>query len=161
MSVTWPIYRTGLSALVEESVTGLEVVVGMLIGWFARRAKHVGQQVDKKVDEALDAGLQKVHDLVAGKLHDEPALKVLEGEVVNNGEASTRTQARVRLALEEAVDTDKAFASQLDAAVQAAGGPTAGAHGVAISGGVNATGGGIAIGGVTGGSVSMTREDPS
>jgi hypothetical protein len=146
-------------------VTGLEVVVGMLIGWFARRAKHVGEQVDKKVDEALDAGLEKVHDLVAGKLHDEPALKVLEGEVVDNGEASTRTQARVRLALEEAVDTDKAFATQLDAAVQAAqaaaGGPTAGPQGVAISGGVNATGGGIAIGGVTGGSVSMTREDPS
>src|ERR671930_69002 len=123
----------------------------MLVGWFARRAKHAGEQVDKKVDEALDAGLQKVHDLVAGKLHDEPALKVLEGEVVETGEATTRTQARVRLALEEAVDTDQTFATQLTAAaeeVRAAQttGPVAGPHGVAITGGVTATDGGIAIG---------------
>jgi hypothetical protein len=148
-------------------VTGLEIVVGMLVGWFARRAKHVGEQVDKKVDQALDAGLEKVHDLVAGKLHDEPALKVLEGEVVDTGEATTRTQARVRLALEEAVDTDKTFATRLETAAEevravqiAAGGPVAGPHGVAITGGVTATGGGIAIGGITGGSVSVTREDP-
>jgi hypothetical protein len=114
-------------------VTGLEIVVGMLVGWFARRAKHAGEQVDKKVDEALDAGLNKLHDLVAGKLHDEPALKVLEGEVVDTGEATTRTQARVRLALEEAVDTDKTFATQLEAlaaevraAQAAAGGPSPG-----------------------------------
>jgi hypothetical protein len=149
-------------------VTGLEIVVGMLVGWFARRAKHAGEQIDKKVDDALDTGLQKLHDLVAGKLHDEPALKVLEGEVVDTGEATTRTQARVRLALEEAVDTDKTFATQLTAATEevraaqtAAGAPVAGPgpHGVATHGGVTATHGSIAIGGVTGGSVSVTRED--
>lgn len=141
-------------------MTGLEVVVGMLVGWFARRARHVGERVDERVDEALDKGLDKVHDLITGKLHDEPALKILESEVLETGETSTRTRARVRLALEDAVETDETFAAALDTAVKEVQGTTAGTAGVAISGGVTASHGGVAIGGVTGGSLSIGREDP-
>jgi hypothetical protein len=150
---------------------GLEFVVGLLISWFARRAKHAGEQVDRKVDAALDkalgSGLNKIHDLIVTKLHDEPALKVLKGEVAHTGEASTRTQARVRLALEEAVDTDDAFAAQLATAVEevlalraSVEGQAAAQQSVTISGSVVASNGGIAIGGVTGGSVSLSTEDP-
>jgi hypothetical protein len=151
-------YGPGVAAAGEELLTGLEVAVGMLIGWFARRARHVGERVDEKVDEALDKGLDKVHDLITGKLHDEPALKVLEGEVVDTGEATTRTRSRVRLALEEAVETDDTFAADLTHAVREvqANAPA----GISITGGVSATQGGIAIGGITGGTVSFGREDP-
>jgi hypothetical protein len=142
--------------------------LGILIGWFARRARHVGERLDEKVDEVLDHGLEKVHDLVSAKLHGEPALTTLEGEVVENGEPTDRTKTRVQLALEEAVETDQVFADALGAAVaqvQAAerqtGVANATDHGIANTGDLNATNGGVVIGGVTGGTVSLHRADPS
>jgi hypothetical protein len=141
-------------------VTGLEVVVGFLVAWVVRKANRVGQRADEIADEALDAGLDRVHALVSAKLGTDPALERLELEAGDTGEVGTRTQARVRMALEEAVEEDATFAAELDQAVRAVPSQAqAGAQGVAITGGVNATRGGIAIGGVTGGSVSF--QDPT
>jgi hypothetical protein len=135
-------------------MTGLEIVVGFLASWAVRKARRVGMRFDVEVDQALDAGLDRLHEVVVGKLGEEPALVKLTTEVEQSGEASTRTQERVRLALEDAAETDSGFASDLAAVVQQlqdiqrqAGVAVAGQHGVAISGDVYADRGAVAIGG--------------
>ncbi len=138
-------------------MTGLEVVVGFLVAWGLRKAGRVGEHVDAMVD----AGLDRLYDVVAAKLGADPALERLQLEAAESGEVGDRTQARVRMSLEEAVEEDPEFARQLEAAAQqAAGQSVAGERGVAVTGGVNASGSGIAIGGVTGGSVAFGT-DPS
>lgn len=150
----------------EYLVTGLEIVVGFLVAWAVRKSRRVAGRVDAEVDQAMDAGLDRLHKLVAGKLTGEPSLAKLQAEVEESGSASPRTQDRVRLALEDAAENDTVFTAELATVVkqlQASGqhaGPTAGDHGVAITGGVRADGSGIAIGGVTGGHVSLPGERP-
>jgi hypothetical protein len=141
---------------------GLEIVAGFLVAWAVRKVRRVGTRVDAEVDQALDAGLDRLHELVAGKLGQEPALVKLTTEVEQSGEASSRTQERVRLALEDAAETDSGFASDLAAVVEhlqdiqgQAGVAIAGQHGVAVSGDVQADRGAVAIGGVSGGTVSI------
>jgi hypothetical protein len=145
-------------------VGGLELVVGFLIAWAARKARRVGERVDAEADRLLDVGLDRLHDVVVGKLGGDTALARLESEASEAGEASTRTKARVRLALEDVVEDDPDFAAQVQEAltqVQAVAGAHATAHGIAIGGDVRADTGGIAIGGVTGGRVSIgDRPDP-
>lgn len=143
-------------------MTGLEIAVGFLVGWAVRKARTVGTRVDAEVDQALDAGLDRLHELVAGKLGEEPALVKLTTEVEQAGEVSARTQERVRLALEDAAEADSGFASDLAAVVQQlqeiqrrVGVAVAGQHGVAVSGDVQADRGAIAIGGISGGTVSI------
>ncbi|MEU9282548.1 hypothetical protein AB0D87_50360 [Streptomyces sp. NPDC048342] len=150
-------------------MTGLEIVVGFLVTWAARKVRRVGTRVDAEVDQALDVGLDRLHELVADKLGEEPALVKLAAEVEQSGEASSRTQERVRLALEDAAETDSGFASDVAAVVQQlqdmqrqAGVAVAGQQGVAVSGGVQADRGAVAIGGVSGGTVSIgVPPDPS
>lgn len=150
-------------------MTGLEIAVGFLVGWAVRKIRRVGQRVDAEVDQTLDSGLDRLHELVSSKLGGEPALIKLVAEVEQSGEASPRTQERVRLALEDAAENDAGFASELAALVQQlqdvqhqAGVVIAGQQGVAISGGVQADRGAIAVGGVTGGTVSIgVPPDPS
>jgi hypothetical protein len=135
-------------------MTGLELVVGYLIAWGVRKARRVGQRADAEVDQALDAGMDRLHELVVGKLGVDPALTALERESVA-GEVSPRTRQRVQLSLEDAAESDEGFKARLDemlAQVQAAGRQAgqgvavAGAQGVAVVGGVSirAEGGGVA-----------------
>lgn len=145
-------------------MTGLEIAVGFLVGWAVRKFRRAAQGVDAEVDRALDTGLDRLHDLVSSKLGADPALAQLNTEVEQAGQPSDRTQQRVQLALEEAADSDTAFATDLTAILehlqnleQQAGGSTTGRHGVAISGGVHADRGSVAIGGVTSGNVSISR----
>lgn len=141
-------------------MTGLEVAVGFLIAWFARKAGRVGKRIDGLTDEMLDAGLDRLHDLVSGKLGADPALKQLEAEAWASGDARTRTRDRVRLALEEATERDPAFATDLVGVLEKLrSSPAAGARGVAIGGDVRADGGGVAIV-MTGGSVNVAPPDP-
>ncbi|WP_103348826.1 chromosome partitioning protein [Amycolatopsis sp. CA-128772] len=135
-------------------MTGLEVAVGWLIAWAVRKAGRVGKRVDAEVDQAIDAGLDRLHDLVAAKLGDDPALEKLREEAAQTGEVGTRTQARVRLALEDAVEQDPVFTAAVEKAVaelEASGG----SHNVVVHGDVRADRGGISIGGVTGGQVNF------
>jgi hypothetical protein len=136
-------------------MTGLEVAVGWLIAWAVRKAGRVGKRVDAEADQVIDAGLDRLHDLIAAKLHDDPALEKLREEAAKTGEVGTRTQARVRLALEDAAEQDPAFSTALEQAVaelEASGG----SHNVVVHGDVRAEHGGISIGGVTGGQVTFT-----
>lgn len=151
-----------------DVVIGFEVAVGFLIAWVVRKVGRVGRRVDIEVDQVMDAGLDRLHDLVAAKLGGDPALEKLRSEASDAGEVGARTQARVRMALEEAAEQDPVFAAEFEAAVSQVqamqrgdGGAAVGERGVAVAGGVHADSGGVAVGGVTGGSVSCgERRDP-
>jgi hypothetical protein len=147
-------YCTGVDRAVIAVEKALEV--------YGAPVHRVGRRVDAGVDQALDTGLDRLHELVAGKLGLDPALVKLTAEIEQSGEPSSRTQERVRLALEDAAETDTGFASDLAAVVKQlqdiqhrAGVTLAGQHGVAVSGDVQADRGGVAIGGVSGGTVSI------
>ena len=148
-------------------MTGLELVVGYLIAWGVRKARRVGQRADAEVDQVLDAGMDRLHELVAGKLGGDPALTALERESAA-GEVSPRTRQRVQLSLEDAAESDEGFRARLDevlAQVQTSdrqagqGVAVAGDEGVAVVGGVSirAEGGSLAAWMV--GNVNMGGDD--
>lgn len=150
-------------------VTGIEVALGFLVAWALKKAKRVAQRADTEVDRALDAGMDRLHDLVSRKLGPDPALAKLQTEVEESGAASTRTQDRVRLSLEDAAETDTDFAAQLEKlaseleTLQGQAGVTAGDHGTAVGGDVNlhAEGGSVAAWQVGNVSFGGDRPDPS
>jgi hypothetical protein len=76
----------------------------------------VAGRADAEVAQALDAGLDRLHELVAARLAGEPVLARLESEAAAGGDAPQvrpRTSERVRLALEDAAEADEAFAARL------------------------------------------------
>ncbi|ANN17309.1 hypothetical protein SD37_17755 [Amycolatopsis orientalis] len=108
------------------------------------------------MDSNLDAALERLNTVVSGKLTGEPALEKLQSEAE---ESSHRTRTRVELALEEAVESDPAFATELQTAIAALKrlslkDQPASAN-ITIDGDVKAKSSGIAIGGVSGVSVSI------
>lgn len=94
---------------------GLELVAGYLVAWAVSKVRRVGQGLDGEVDHVLDAGLERLHEVVAGKLGTDPAVAQLEIEATQDGELSARTGLRVQYAVEEAVEQDEAFAAALEA----------------------------------------------
>jgi len=100
-------------------VTGIEMAAGLLFVWATRRARRVGGGLDAEADRMLDAGLDRVHDLVSEALGgQDPVLARLEEEAQAGGEAlSPRTRQRLELALEDAAGRDPGFAAALDQAV--------------------------------------------
>jgi hypothetical protein len=94
-------------------MTGIEVAVGFLIAWAARRAKHFGDGLGKETDQALDKALNALHQLVSSKLGEDAALTKLNDEAAEAGDASPRTRKRLELALEEALD-EPAFAESFE-----------------------------------------------
>ncbi len=120
---------------------GVERVVGVLIAWAVRKAGPVGERVDGQVDQVLNAGVDRLGELVSGKLEGDPALAKLEAEA-GAGEVSERTWARLASAVEYAAEADPGFAYEVLEALSrmeaAAGGP--GVGGVTVLGGVSAEG---------------------
>lgn len=98
-------------------VTGIELVVGYLAAWAVRKGRRVAGRADQEVDQALDAGMDRLHELVAGKLGGDPSLERLTLEGQSGQEPSERTRQRVQLALEDAADDDPDFGQTLQAAV--------------------------------------------
>lgn len=90
-------------------MTGIEVAIGMLVAWLARKAKRVGAQIDSDVDDVVDAGVVKLHNLVASTLGTDPGLVKLHAEVEQTGDASDRTKERVKLAVAQAFDDAPGF----------------------------------------------------
>ena len=121
-------------------MSGIELAVGFLIAWFARKAGRAGKKIDGMTDEAIDAGLDRLGDLVTRKLGGDTALQQLEAEATS-GDVTTRTQTRVQLALEDAAEKDAGFATNLNAAIAQLQ-PTIG---VAIAGDVRADHGSIGV----------------
>jgi hypothetical protein len=119
---------------------GAELAVGYVFAWAVRKARRVAGAADEVVDQALDAGVERVHELVAERLGGERALARVEEEATaGSGELSQQSRQFLLLALEDAAGSDAGFARALEqavAAVQEAGGVS-----------VLASGDGIAVGG--------------
>ncbi|MFE2103749.1 hypothetical protein, partial [Streptomyces sp. NPDC059468] len=99
-------------------MTGIEIAIGYLFAWAVRKAQRVAGRADGEVERALDAGMDRLHDVVSRKLANDPALHQLTQEAASGRESPTdRTRQRVLLALEEADETDTVFASDLEQAV--------------------------------------------
>jgi hypothetical protein len=96
-------------------MVGLELVAGYLVAWAVRKAKRAGQRLDKETDEVMDAGLDRLHEVIAAKLGTDPAIAKLEIEAAQENGASDRTIRRVNDAVEEAAEDDSQFASLLKA----------------------------------------------
>jgi hypothetical protein len=118
----------------------LELVVGYLAAWAVRKARHVGRRADAEVDQVLDAGMDRLHEVVSGKLGVDPALAKLEVEA-RAGVENPRTRERVLLAVEDAAAEDDGFAAALSEVLRelaAAGGTSrvaaAGGHVVGVGG---------------------------
>jgi hypothetical protein len=139
----------------------VEVAIGLLVSWVISKATRAAHRADGVVDHVVDAGVDRVGQLILTKLGGDPAVGQLEAEASEQGQVSDRTRKRVELAVEEAAERDQEFAVALTAAVEAAqtGGTVASTGGVAVSGGVHSTGSGTAIGVV--GSIGMLNAQAS
>lgn len=141
-------------------MVGAELAVGYLFAWLVRKAKRAGERADEHVDAALDAGVDqlsaKLHELVSGRLHGDPALERLSGEARKALESpSPRVATRVALALEDAAGEDEQFGADVEELVrriQAVERPVKAVGGVAVGGDitVHARGGSVALGVVQG-----------
>ncbi|MFI9453536.1 hypothetical protein [Amycolatopsis sp. NPDC052450] len=129
---------------------GLEVVVGFLIAWAVGKARRAGQQLDGVADQVVDASAARLRDVVLRKLGADSAFERLQLEAGQPEGVSERTTQRVTLALEDAVEQDADFATDLKAAIAEAkkSGAVASFGGTVVNGPVTASGHGIAIGAV-------------
>ena len=96
-------------------MVGFELVAGYLAAWAVQRLRHVGTRLNQETDQALDAGLDRLHDAVARKLGADPALRKLDDEVSRGLKPSDRTLRRVQDAVEEAAEDDPRFAATIEA----------------------------------------------
>ncbi|WP_380280614.1 hypothetical protein [Kitasatospora purpeofusca] len=121
-------------------MVGVELAVGYLFAWAVGKARRVAGRVDAEVDQALDAGMDHLHEVVVARLgSDEPALERMREEAGSGLAGPTvRTREQLELALEQAAARDAEFAAALRLAVEAvaAGARAAGAGrgGEAVSG---------------------------
>ncbi|WP_327066445.1 hypothetical protein [Kitasatospora sp. NBC_01302] len=123
-------------------MTGIEVAVGYLFAWALRKASRVSGQLDAEVNHVLDKGIDRLHNLVSGKLGENSALRKLAEEAdAGQDQLSERTGDQVRLALEEAAEQDPQFAEALGGLIEELHGlarpaeATAGSVSSTISGG--------------------------
>lgn len=99
-------------------MTGLEpFVVGYFAAWAARKARRVGERVDGKIDEVLDASVDRLAALLLDKLSAEPAIGQIQDEAAL-GVENERTRQRVQLAIEDAAERDEQFSNALRSLVE-------------------------------------------
>jgi hypothetical protein len=88
-------------------VPGVEIAVGYVFAWLVGRARG-------RVDEALDAGADRLGELVTGRLGGDPALeRAVEEAEAGQAELSERTRRRLTDSLEDAAERDPAFGAAL------------------------------------------------
>ena len=92
-------------------------VVGYLASWVTGKVRRAGERADGRLDEVVDAQVDRLCDLVLRKLGPEPAVRQLEQEAAE-GVDSERTRLRLQLAVEEAVEQDSEFADVLRSLVE-------------------------------------------
>ncbi|MFE6053976.1 hypothetical protein ACFQ6N_24760 [Kitasatospora sp. NPDC056446] len=116
-------------------MTGIEVAVGYVFAWLVGKVGRVADRADGEVDRALDAGMDRLHTLVSGRIGADPALERAEQEAAaGQDEPSERTRRRLVDSLEDAAERDPAFGRALqdlvdelrasDRSPRPAGGPT-------------------------------------
>jgi hypothetical protein len=128
------------------------VAAGYLIAWAARKAKRVGGRLDAEADGVIDVSLDRLHEAVAAKLGEHPALAELVEQAGAAGDASEvdgLTREQVELALATEAGKDDLFGRQiadLIARVQAAGNMVAAGPGSTVfTGNAEAKAGGTGI----------------
>jgi hypothetical protein len=92
---------------------GLDLVAGYLSAWAVRKARRAGKRLDEDADDVVDAGLDRLHDLISATLGRDPAVEKLELEAVA-GPVSARTARRVLDAVTEATENNPKFAERLE-----------------------------------------------
>jgi hypothetical protein len=110
-------FRSGLDKAVIGMIGFEPFVVGYLASWVMRKVRRVGERADGRLDEVVDARVDRLCDLVLGKLGAEPAVQQLEREAAE-GVDSERTRLRLQLAVEEAAEQDTEFADTLRSLVE-------------------------------------------
>lgn len=97
-------------------MTGIEVLAAMVVPYLVRKLRRVGTRLDADVDQALDAGMDKLEHLVTDRLRDDPALAALREQAADGAETE-RTVRRVTDAVADAAEHDEAFAQKLQETV--------------------------------------------
>lgn len=127
-------------------MTGVEIAVGYVFAWAVRKARRVAGRADAEVDRGLDAGMDRLHELVSSRLGQDPALvRAREEAEAGRDELSERTRRRLTDSLEDAIERDTVFADAVEelvrelqaAAAAGGGGVSASVDGQAIGGNVN------------------------
>jgi hypothetical protein len=149
------------------------VVAAYMIAWAMRKARRVAGRLDAEADEAIDAGLDRLHEAVVAKLGEHPALHELDEEsAAGPGQVSELTRQQLVLAITAAARKDEAFGRvvtelvvRLQHAEQTSGRPVMAGAGSAVFTGdahAQAKDGGIAVGQVAGDfNVHRDRMDPT
>lgn len=135
------------------------LVAGYLVAWALRKARRAGQSFDEDVDMVLDAGLGRLHDVVAEKLGDDPALARLQAEAAGSEVVSDRTKRRVGDAVAEAAEQDPAFADLLAQRIAELQGQSPGGSVIASGDRAVAAGGDVSIRADHGSAAAQTMGD--
>jgi hypothetical protein len=90
-------------------IPGIELVSGYLVFWAMRKAGRVASHLDRDVDSLMD----RLYELVKGKLGGDPALRQLESQATSGPDVEPRTRHRVQLAVEDLAEQDLDFATRL------------------------------------------------
>ncbi|WP_052397774.1 hypothetical protein [Streptomyces sp. NRRL F-5123] len=112
----------------------MDIAIGCTCAWLVRTARRAAGQPDADGDREADARMRHLHELVAGALGEDSALRLAgEEAAAGAGEISERTRRRLADALDEAVEHDAALAAALRSAVAALqSGPSGGGGGADV-----------------------------
>jgi uncharacterized protein YgbK (DUF1537 family) len=93
------------------------VVTGYVIAWAVRKARRAGGRLDSETDAVIDAGLDRLHEVVVARLAHHPAMAELveeaEQAALSDGKVSDLTCQQVEAALAVAAHQDKSFEMRL------------------------------------------------
>ena len=92
----------------------VEIAVELLVVWLTR-PEHEGTVA--RLDSSSDITLRALHQLVAAKLHGDPAFGRMELEASEQGEIRPRTRSRLAMAIEDATEDDHDFGKDLKTAL--------------------------------------------
>lgn len=139
-------------------MTGAEIAAGYVFAWLAGKARRVANRADAEVDRGLDAGMERLHNLVSARLGQDPALRrAREEAAAGRDEPSQHTRRWLTDSLRDAAEHDAAFAAALENLVRALQAATApGDGGVAASDDGPAIGGNVDIRAEGGSAAALT-----
>jgi hypothetical protein len=123
------------------------VVAGKVNSWAVRKARRAAGRVDETVDAAIDAGADRLHEVVLAKLGGPVQEDLAEEAASESGQVSELTRQQVELAVAAAARRDETFArtvtgllEQIRQAERASGTQVLAAPGSTVfTGGVTAT----------------------
>lgn len=144
------------------------VVAGYVIAWALGKARRAAGRLDAEADVVMDAGLDRLHEVVAARLTGHPVLAEMAEEAERDGQVTDLTRQQVELAVAAAARRDEAFGrvvtelvAQLQELKQTPG-PLAGPEALVFTGDVRAEArdGGIAVGQAANVYFGKDRPDP-